>query len=64
MAAIKATTKRAALIFIVSSPSQIGVGHPKKWVGHDLPVSTRIQKLKLALGEKKTMAWREGVRIP
>jgi hypothetical protein len=35
MAAIKATTKRAALIFIVSSPSQIGVGHLKKWVGHN-----------------------------
>jgi hypothetical protein len=35
MAAIKATTKRAALIFIVSSPSQIGADHLKKWVGHN-----------------------------
>jgi hypothetical protein len=30
MAAIKATAKRAALNFIVSSPSQIGADHSKK----------------------------------
>jgi hypothetical protein len=35
MAAIKATAKRAALNFIVSSPSQIGADHSKKWVGHN-----------------------------
>jgi hypothetical protein len=61
MAAIKATTKRAALIFIMSSPSQISVGHLKNGADTTTPLSTRIQKLELALCKKKTITWRKAI---
>jgi hypothetical protein len=61
MAAIKATAKRAALIFIVSSPSQIGADH-KKWVSRDRTLIDADPKLKLALCKKKTIAGADRAR--
>lgn len=61
MAAIKATTKRAALIFIMSSLSQIGIGYSKNGADTPTALSTRVQKLELALCRKKTIAWPKAI---